>query len=294
MSGKGKLDMWDELKPYKKIFDIVRVVDSNCKEVVYCNGCENYPEDLKCYSLWEADEECQNCICTKSLKERKSFVKIQHNKDNMFLMFTTFIEIQGETLALELIKDITNELAFETVIQRKGHELKNIVEDLNEVIFKDQLTNLYNRRFINQKLPEEINKCNNDYPLSIAMMDIDDFKGINDSYGHDAGDMAIKELGLILSESLRKDKDWIARYGGDEFLICLPNTDNNIAYKVLDRIRETIKKTKISIGNEDINITNSFGLYTINNSDTKIDELIKLADINLRKAKEEGKNKIVL
>lgn len=247
---------------------------------------------MACYSSWLDGNECKDCIIIKALNHKKTFVKIQNNADRMFLMSAVPLELNGDIFALELIKDITDNLVFETVYQCEGHELRNIVQDLNTLIMKDTLTSLYNRRYIDRTLPEEIARCNDKNPLSIAMIDVDHFKSINDTYGHNAGDIIIKKLGQILSNSIRNDTDWAARYGGDEFLICLPNTDNKKAYKVLERIRKNVEKINIKIENIKIKVTVSGGLYTLNNNILAPVDLIKYADDKLYNAKEQGRNRI--
>ncbi|MBE6042759.1 MAG: GGDEF domain-containing protein [Clostridium thermopalmarium] len=281
-----------QVKAYERIFDTVRVVDPVTKKAtIYKDGKDIY-DNMACYSSWLDGNECKDCIIIKALNHKKTFVKIQNNADKMFLMSAVPLELNGDIFALELIKDITDNLVFETVYQCEGHELRNIVQDLNTLIMKDTLTSLYNRRYIDRTLPEEIARCNDKNPLSIAMIDVDHFKSINDTYGHNAGDIIIKKLGQILSNSIRNDTDWAARYGGDEFLICLPNTDNKKAYKVLERIRKNVEKINIKIENIKIKVTVSGGLYTLNNNILAPVDLIKYADDKLYNAKEQGRNRI--
>jgi len=281
-----------QVKAYERIFDTVRVVDPVTKKATIYKDDKDISENITCYSRWLDGNECKDCIIIKALNHKKTFVKIQNNADKMFLMSAVPLELNGDIFALELIKDITDNLVFETVYQCEGHELRNIVQDLNTLIMKDTLTSLYNRRYIDRTLPEEIARCNDKNPLSIAMIDVDHFKSINDTYGHNAGDIIIKKLGQILSNSIRNDTDWAARYGGDEFLICLPNTDNKKAYKVLERIRKNVEKINIKIENIKIKVTVSGGLYTLNNNILAPVDLIKYADDKLYNAKEQGRNRI--
>lgn len=281
-----------QVKAYERIFDTVRVVDPVTKKATIYKDDKDISENITCYSRWLDGNECKDCIIIKALNHKKTFVKIQNNADKMFLMFAVPLELNGDIFALELIKDITDILVFETVYQCESHELRNIVQDLNTLIMKDTLTSLYNRRYIDRILPEEIARCDDKNPLSIAMIDVDNFKNINDTYGHNAGDVIIKKLGQILSTSIRNDTDWAARYGGDEFLICLPNTDNKKAYKVLERIRKNVEKINIKIENIKIKVTVSGGLYTLNNNILAPVDLIKYADDKLYNAKEQGRNRI--
>lgn len=282
-----------QVKAYERIFDTVRVVDPVTKKATIYKDDKDISENITCYSRWLDGNECKDCIIIKALNHKKTFVKIQNNADKMFLMFAVPLELNGDIFALELIKDITDILVFETVYQCESHELRNIVQDLNTLIMEDTLTSLYNRRYIDRILPEEIARCDDKNPLSIAMIDVDNFKNINDTYDHNAGDVIIKKLGQILSTSIRNDTDWAARYGGDEFLICLSNTDNKKAFKVLERIRKTVEKVNIKIEGIKIRITISGGLYTLTNNALTPFDLIKYADDKLYIAKEQGRNRIV-
>lgn len=281
------------LVPYENIFDIVRTVDPIRKKVIWSNNYKTASDISYCCSLWEGNTECKDCISIKALNDQKTHIKIQHIADKMFLVFAAPVKVNGETLVMELIKDISDDLVFETVVQGQGHILQNIVEDLNTIILKDTLTNLYNRRYIHEMLPKEIMGCNNRRPLSIAIIDIDYFKNINDTYGHNAGDIVIKKFAQTLSHSIRTDVDWAARYGGEEFLVCLPNTDCKRAYKVFERIRKAIERASIKAENNKIQTTGSFGLCTIKNSELTAEDLIKLADEKLYLAKSQGRNRVV-
>lgn len=132
-------------------------------------------------------------------------------------------------------------------------------------------------------------------PLSVLMLDVDDFKAINDTYGHDAGDIVLINISKILTESLRQS-DFVGRYGGEEFLIILPNTDENSALYVAEKIRKSIELFDFSLNentNSRIKLTVSIGVASLYKHGESGDDLIKAADICLYRAKREGKNKVV-
>ncbi|MBZ4669272.1 MAG: two-component system, cell cycle response regulator [Epulopiscium sp.] len=291
MNGIIDDNLLQQIKAYKKLFDSVRIVEPFTNKILFKDG-EIIEDSAFCYTCEMEHKACTKCIGLEALKSQKSFMKIQHVGDKMLLVFSVPIEENGK-LVLELIKDISEGLVIETIYRSREHDLQNIVQDLNTLIMKDPLTNLYNRRYMDRMLPQEISKCDKKHPLSIAMIDIDHFKTINDTYGHNVGDIAIKAIGDILLNSIRNESDWAARYGGEEFLICLPNTSNEKAYKVLERIRKTIEKTMIRFDDKKINITASFGLFTIDSSEFAVDELFKFVDHKLYQAKEQGRNRVI-
>jgi diguanylate cyclase (GGDEF)-like protein len=155
----------------------------------------------------------------------------------------------------------------------------------------DELTKLYNRRYFIEASLIEIERArrNNRY-YSIIILDIDHFKLINDTFGHQGGDIVLQNFAEILNESIRKS-DILGRIGGEEFAIFLPETNQEEAFKIAERIRVKVENTKINLNNKKVSITASLGVYTSNV--LELDELIKFADENLYKAKNSGRNKTV-
>ena len=156
----------------------------------------------------------------------------------------------------------------------------------------DALTGLYNRRYILTELENQLKIAKrNKRVFSIVIMDIDDFKHVNDNYGHSAGDELLKKLAFIMDHSLR-EQDIPGRVGGEEFLIILPETGMKGAFQLADRIRERIAETELIYKGIAIKATISAGISQYQaNADTHT--LYQLADQALYKAKQSGKNKIV-
>ena len=126
------------------------------------------------------------------------------------------------------------------------------------------------------------------------MLDVDNFKTVNDVYGHQAGDLVLKELARSVSLSVRSS-DIPARYGGDEFIIVWPNTGKSLALKIAGRLMKLFSKKAIRIPtkNKTVKVTLSVGIASIPDDTTNMDELMKLADEALYRAKHEGKNRII-
>jgi two-component system cell cycle response regulator len=158
----------------------------------------------------------------------------------------------------------------------------------------DQLTGLYNRAYFNHFLKLEIKRADRQKaPVVLMMLDIDDFKEINDRYGHLAGDEILKALGRFIKRSIR-EIDVAARYGGEEFMIVLPNTDIKGAVSVAERIRTYIFDHSFfpDTIHPDKRLSVSTGISMYPTEAATVDELIKKADIQLYRAKKEGKNRV--
>jgi diguanylate cyclase (GGDEF)-like protein len=169
----------------------------------------------------------------------------------------------------------------------------SLIDKLSEEIIRDSLTGAYNRRYIEERLLIDVfNATNEKQPVSIILADIDHFKLVNDLYGHPAGDEVLKTFVKTSKRFIRRQTDWIARYGGDEFLLVLLNADEEVVVRVAEAIRSALAETEIVYHDESMKITASFGTYTVHSEKLTCDQLIRQADKNLYKAKTAGRNKV--
>lgn len=168
-----------------------------------------------------------------------------------------------------------------------------LIEINKELSIRDPLTGLYNRRFALEFMNKEIEKSKrNGKPLSIVMIDLDDFKKINDIHGHSAGDNILKIFSDVLKKELRKS-DISCRWGGEEFLLILPETSKDKTLDVIERIRMTFQLNTMGIVSSRPYLTASMGIASYPEDSDNIDEIIKIADDRLYVAKREGKNRVV-
>lgn len=285
----------DFLDGFTNLFDIVRVVDPRRRTVIYQNG---YGEPIihghDCYEFWARGKSCDNCISSQAYKDKRTFTKIEYVGDRVYIVMTSPITIEDDLYVLEILKDITENGIITGISRLSNIETNDIISELNEKIIRDDLTGAYNRRYINQKLPIDLDYgISHKEKLTVIMLDIDNFKEINDTYGHVAGDLVLKELVRTVSSKIRANYDWISRYGGDEFLIALKKSNEEVAMKVMKEIQKSVENINPRIGNGTINITISMGSYTVKSMEKDIEMIIREADKNLKKAKDNGKNMIV-
>jgi two-component system cell cycle response regulator len=198
------------------------------------------------------------------------------------------ITISNEAIKHHLTQAFDRERALSAKLEEANQELKMLAS-------KDPLTGLYNRQFLNELLEKEwMRSQRHGYPISIIMADIDNFKNINDNYGHQAGDEALKRIAEILSQCLRKN-DCLARYGGEEFLFVLPQTDLKDSCLAAERFRSAVEKLIISFNKDHrISLSISCGVASAlpGKKGDNIDTLIQKADQALYEAKKSGKNRV--
>ena len=190
-------------------------------------------------------------------------------------------------------------VSFLAVLKKKNivlEESKQVIEEdkrkLHELANKDPLTNIFNRRHFEKLLHAEFRRAQRyKSPLSCIMLDIDHFKNFNDTYGHQFGDIILKEVAALFKKLLR-EIDIIARYGGEEFVILLPETDSKGTLGTAERLRTELEKKEYSFGGKAVKVTASFGGSAMleNSKLTQPEKLVLEADNALYQAKEKGRN----
>lgn len=199
--------------------------------------------------------------------------------------------------AVEVVRDVTERVALERDLKEKSWELERANKKLAKMAVTDGLTMLFNRRYFQDSLTREFRRLarHRALPLlALAMIDIDHFKRLNDTHGHQAGDQVLKGLGKVLKNCVRLT-DIIARYGGEEFVIVMPETDAEGMAVVAERIRSSVESMETMYAGSVIKVTVSIGVASYPDGDIRSeDELVKAADKALYVAKDQGRNRIVV
>ena len=163
-----------------------------------------------------------------------------------------------------------------------------------EMAITDQLTGLYNRRYMSRHLATLMKNATPGKPISFLIMDIDYFKAVNDTHGHDVGDEVLREFANRIAANVR-GIDLACRYGGEEFVVVMPDTDAGFAFSVAERLRQGLESTPIPISRSPgkLKITVSIGIASTTGSQEAPDTVLHRADQALYRAKREGRNRVV-
>jgi len=281
---------------FSKLSDVTRIVDPIKKSVIEYRNKEIPVNGIHCFDFWGKNKICDNCISMRAYNDNSTYVKIEYNKDKIYSITAIPHNLGDRTVVIEIIKDITDSLFFNSVdgedVQTSG--VHALIDNMNKLAFNDPLTGLYNRRYIIEKLPVDLlNAALLSQEISIIMADIDHFKSVNDNYGHLAGDQTLKIAARTLSDCIKRGSDWVARYGGEEFLVCMLGADIETAKSIAECMRKSIEKAVIEYDGRQFYITASFGIYNLKLPGSEsIDELIKHADEKLYLAKRNGRNRV--
>ncbi len=219
-----------------------------------------------------------NTIRQESLDSQEELLKQQKTESTRL-----FHAVSEKTKALNYAnKKLEAELARKDSLEKH----------LQYLASTDTMTGLLNRRAFFDICDEKmIEASSNESKLTCLIVDIDFFKQINDTYGHDMGDKVIKIIAKLMIENTRTI-DYIGRIGGEEFAILMPNTDKEDAFFIADRLRKNIARHEILLNNDIVNVTVSIGLSYIHNEDKNIHSLLKRADTALYEAKDSGRNQV--
>ncbi|MBC8283556.1 MAG: diguanylate cyclase [Nitrospinae bacterium] len=189
----------------------------------------------------------------------------------------------------EVVARVKNQLTTVKLI----HEKNKLIEELDSISRIDPLTGISNRRDMMEILENEQFRYERyGKVFCLLMFDIDFFKKVNDQYGHDMGDFVLKKVAQVLKGKCRK-VDFLARWGGEEFLIVLPETNLLGGEKAAESMRKAIESEKFNFNDHEISVTMSIGVACQSEKEMNLEELLKVADERLYTAKERGRNQVV-
>ena len=221
------------LAGYRRIFDIARLVALTiCVELTKTDEGYTLKKSEHCYAVWKKKRRCENCISQEVLRTHKPQTKIETRESDIYYVLASFIEVDGRPYSLELVKRTKSDDMFER---------ENVLNQLlvrNRQVYMDSVTKVYNRRYYDERLK------NLESWFSFAMIDMDNFKHINDRFGHQAGDAALYRAAQAIKSQIRSD-DELVRYGGDEFFLLFRDLPQQILEKKLQSIRAALDEIVI-------------------------------------------------
>ena len=215
----------------RQIFPIVRLLEETDvpknREDTHPGGAQ---DTCQCFAFWNKTIPCANCISREVLQNKGQRVKIEFLDDEIYQVMAKYIEVEGRPCVVEMLEPLDEE----TMIDPAGREkLMKRLSGYDDMLYRDALTGIYNRRFYEERIRHMTRHA------GVAMIDLDDFKLYNDTYGHNAGDMVLDTIVGVIQNNIRKT-DMLIRFGGDEFLLVLPEISEDAFERKLKRIRQHV------------------------------------------------------
>lgn len=266
-----------------QLFDVVRLVDPISMMAYTIEGGELRAQPDRCFHVWNKTARCENCLSARCFMERERYSKFEFIDNDIYHVVAQPVEVDGKRYVLEVATASNDNVLLSAF---GNNEFVDRVTTFNRKMYTDDLTGLSNRRYLDERLNILINRSVLDgTPLSVVMLDIDDFKDINDGLGHHAGDKVLSRVAEVLREALAPTtEDILARYGGDEFVAAL----RNVSETELERRLRSIPPIEVDEG---MRVTPSVGAFyqeKVEILDAQV--LIQRADRAMYDAKATGKN----
>lgn len=262
------------IRELSKVFDVVRLLDEetletgNIKDVT---DAEGFP--CKCYSFWKKGDNCKNCTSRDAFRKKNEQLKLEYLDSNIYQVISKYVEIDGKPYVMELI----NQMNADAVMDEDGrNELIKQLSGYNRELYTDALTGIYNRRYYEERIR------NSNMSAGVAMIDLDDFKIYNDTFGHDAGDLALTTVVGIIKDNVRRT-DMLIRMGGDEFLLVMPDIGEQAFADKLNQIQGKIHSSKVP-GYSQLRLSVSIG-GVLSGSGSTVEKAIRKADQFMYQAK---------
>ena len=267
------------LNELQKVFSIVRLLNEEELRTGRIQGSTDMTEGCECYALWNKRTRCDNCISRAAFAEKDKKTKLEFIDGDIFQVVSRYIEIEGIPYVVELV----NKLDGDILINEDGRDemLKKLIRYDRE-LYMDALTGAYNRRYYEDQLKQT------EMVAGVAMIDLDDFKLHNDTYGHNAGDLVLGTVVNVIRNSIRKT-DMLVRFGGDEFLLVMPDILEASFQKKLKQIQNEIHAAEVP-GYSQLQVSVSIG--GVLSTHGTIEDAIHKADQCMYQAKT-SKNMVV-
>ena len=267
------------LNELQKVFSIVRLLNEEELRTGRIQGSTDMTEGCECYALWNKRTRCDNCISRAAFAEKDKKTKLEFIDGDIFQVVSRYIEIEGIPYVVELV----NKLDGDILINEDGRDemLKKLIRYDRE-LYMDALTGAYNRRYYEDQLKQT------EMVAGVAMIDLDDFKLHNDTYGHNAGDLVLETVVNVIRNSIRKT-DVLVRFGGDEFLLVMPDILEASFQKKLQQIQNEIHAAEVP-GYSQLQVSVSIG--GVLSTHGTIEDAIHKADQCMYQAKT-SKNMVV-
>jgi diguanylate cyclase (GGDEF)-like protein/PAS domain S-box-containing protein len=277
-----------------------RIVDINPAMEKFINGNASSCLGKNAYEILQPWMEKTDLLADQIEKHSEKTIHLDSSHYLDVRVTPLYDKNQSLNGRLMVFRDITERKQVEKSLRRANDKLQGqlieiglLQSKLREQAIRDPLTNLFNRRYLEETLDRELSRAGREnYPICIIMMDIDHFKRVNDTYGHEAGDLVLKAISEALSEHSRRG-DFACRYGGEEFVVVMPNINLETAYERAENLRQSLNLLRVPYEYYNLSVTISMGIACYPEHGQERASLLRAADQAMYAAKEAGRDHIL-
>lgn len=267
------------MRQLSSVFDVVRLVEPAVGEQWTLDEENNLKKGRdQCWEVWQKGAQCSSCISCRAIAQRMRVTKFEFANDDLYHVTAKYVEVDGRACSLELVCFVPEDTILE------GYGRRDVIEAItkhNKRVYTDPLTGAYNRRYLEELFQGDVPG------RAVAMIDVDDFKQVNDTYGHGTGDLVLKGVvGAILG--CVRSADAVIRFGGDEFVVLFDGMAPEKLPEKLEQIRQRVRSLKLPEA-PGLQQTVSIGAACGTGG---VKKMIDRADRMLYRAKNSGKDRV--
>ena len=267
------------MRDLSSVFDVVRLVEPSSGSQWSLNERNELQEcPHRCWATWHRNAQCTHCISCLAMEHKNRATKFEFADDDLHHVTAKYVEVDGMPCSMELVSHVSDEAMLDGYGRR---EVVEVITRHNQRVYTDPLTGAYNRRYLEDIAQGRV------AGRAVAMIDADDFKHVNDSYGHAAGDQVLKGVVGAIKACVRS-VDAVVRFGGDEFVVIFDGMSPEKLPEKLEQIRQSVRELAFADApgyRQTISVGAVYG-------DGGITELIERADKMLYQAKDGGKDRV--
>lgn len=235
-----------------------------------------------CYELWHRVAPCINCTSKTCRALQVEMIKVEYLDHRILLVVSVPVEVKGLPYALELIADVTESLMVADNVGQDNIAITKMIAEFNDLAIHDSFSTLYNKNYINNEIEslvfaQQLHPTREDASAPLVIeFDIDDFKRINDTYGHSVGDDVILYIAKHIKHDVEQIGGWVGRLGGDEFIICLPEAGDARGIETCRAAFAALEAYTFQAPEGEFGITISAGVTSVRSGDTRRDLLDRM------------------
>lgn len=275
----------DKLLITENMYDYMRIIDPINKNIINLTSYGAIELKGKCFQNFNRNTFCENCISMRAYNENDTYLKVENTLNKVNLVISTPFTMDEKDYIVEIIKDISKGNHIEV-----DNEVSMVINNINNKIIKDRLTDVYNNNYVEERLPIDINSSiKENYLLSIIIIEIENINSLKDKYDEKIINMVIKNFAEKINKLIDKNSCWLGKYKDDKFIVALNKLDQEKTKEIFIQLKICMNEFSFEHNLNNINLETNIKLYSNEDDTINIEKILRKFKIN--SVDEEKKNK---